>query len=224
MNGRIEKDISNVFNKLKIAGDDRKIDDLNDVKLSLFKSKILNAIDQIKQKKKRPDLNIIYEYLSKTEASNTDKLLTETILANLVETNIIVNRKTPKTFDSFQKLEIVEALVHALDTDTKQTNIRSNAETQTEFPKRDWFSLVTRETQKERKSILDAMMQADRVYSSNRNGDTAQECINIDMIKLLKDEIAFLRGELSRELRSNQKTIEVNKITLTLSNSSEKVR
>ena len=29
------------------------------------------------------------------------------------------------------------------------------------------------------------------------------------MIKLLKDEIAFLRGELSRELRSNQKIIEV---------------
>ena len=67
-------------------------------------------------------------------------------------------------------------------------------------------------------------MQTERVYSSNRNGDTAQECINIDMTKLFKDEIAFLRGELSRELRSNQKTIEVNKITLTLSNSSEKVR
>ena len=27
------------------------------------------------------------------------------------------------------------------------------------------------------------------------------------MVKLLKDEIAFLRSELSRELRSNQKTI-----------------
>ena len=66
--------------------------------------------------------------------------------------------------------------------------------------------------------------QTERVYSSNRNGDTAQECINIDMTKLFKDEIAFLRGELSRELTSNQKTIEVNKITLTLSNSSEKVR
>ena len=114
--------------------------------------------------------------------------------------------------------------MHALDTDTKQANITSNAETQTEFAKRDWFSLVTRETQTEGKSMLDAMTQTDRVYSSNRNGDTAQECINIDMIKLLKDEIAFLRGELSRELRSNQKTIEVNKITLTLSNSSEKVR
>ena len=83
MNGHIEKDISNAFDKLKITRDDRKTDDVNDVTLSLFKPKILNAIDQIKQKKKRPDLNTIYEYLSKTEASNTDKQLIETILANL---------------------------------------------------------------------------------------------------------------------------------------------
>ena len=98
MNGHIEKDISTVFNKLKITRDERKIDDVSDQTLSLFKSKILNAIDQIKQKKKRPGLNTIYEYLSKTEASNTDKQLIETILGNLVETNITVNRKTPKWF------------------------------------------------------------------------------------------------------------------------------
>ena len=53
-----------------------------------------------------------------------------------------------------------------------------------------------------------SMTQIDRVYTSDRNGDTAPESINIDMLKLLKDEIAFLRSELSRELRSNQKTIE----------------
>ena len=52
------------------------------------------------------------------------------------------------------------------------------------------------------------MTQIDRVYTSDRNGDTAPESINIDMLKLLKDEIAFLRSELSRELISNQKTIE----------------
>ena len=192
--------------------------------MSLFKPKILNAVDQIKQKKKRPDLNTIYEYLSKIEASNTDKQLIETILANLVETNIIVNRKTPKVLDSFQKLEVVEALVHALDTDTKQANIASNAETQTEFPKRNWFSLVTREVQTEGKSALDAMTQTDRVYSSNRNADTAQECINIDMIKLLKDEITYLRGELSRELKIKSKNSRsLIRTTFTLSNSSEKV-
>ena len=87
----------------------------------------------------------------------------ETILANLVETNIIANRKTPKGFDLFQKLEVVEALVHALDTDTKQANITCNAETQAEFPKRELFSLVTQETQTEGKSKLDAMTH-ERVY------------------------------------------------------------
>ena len=133
----------------------------------------------------------------------------ETILGNLIETNTIVNRKTPKGLDSFQKLEVVEAPVHVLDIDTKEANIASNAETQTEFPKRDWCSLVTRETQTEGKLTVDAMTQTDSAYTSNQNGDTAQECINIDMTKLLKDEIAFLRGELSQELRSNQKTIEV---------------
>ena len=61
----------------------------------------------------------------------------ETILGNLIETDIIVNRKTPKVLDYFHKLEVVEAPVHALDTYTKQENIASNAETQTEFPKRD---------------------------------------------------------------------------------------
>ena len=43
------------------------------------------------------------------------------------------------------------------------------------------------------------MTQTDRVYSSNRNGDTAHEYINIDMIKLLMDKIAFVRGELSQD-------------------------
>ena len=70
MNSHIEKYISNAFSKLKITRDDKKIDDVNDVTLPLFKSKILNPINQIKQKKKRSDLNRIYKYLSKIEASN----------------------------------------------------------------------------------------------------------------------------------------------------------
>ena len=70
MNGLKEKYISNAFSKLKITRDDKKIDDVNDVTLPLFKSKILNPINQIKQKKKRSDLNRIYKYLSKIEASN----------------------------------------------------------------------------------------------------------------------------------------------------------
>ena len=96
----------------------------------------------------------------------------------------------------------------ALDTDTKQANTASSAETQTEFPKLDWFSLTTGTTQMERKLMLYVMTQKDRVYTSDWNGETAEESINIDMLKSIKDEIAFLRGELSPELRTNQKVIE----------------
>ena len=61
--------------------------------------------------------------------------------------------------------------MNALDTDTKQGNITSNAETQTEFPRWDWFSLVTWETQMDGKSTLDVMTRTDSVYLTNRNGD-----------------------------------------------------
>ena len=54
MNGHIEKCISNAFDKLKITRDERKISDVSEETLFLFKPKILNAIDQIKQKKKDP--------------------------------------------------------------------------------------------------------------------------------------------------------------------------
>ena len=95
------KKMCSAFNNSKIRKDDRKIDDVNDETLSLFKLKILKAIDQIKQNKKRPNLNTIYEYLCKTRASNANKQLIETILGNLIETNTIVNRKTRNVLDSF---------------------------------------------------------------------------------------------------------------------------
>ena len=45
------------------------------------------------------------------------------------------------------------------------------------------------------------MTQRDRVYKSDRNEYTTQEYLDIDMTKLLKDEITFVRGELCLELR-----------------------
>ena len=67
-----------------------------------------------KIKGKRPDLNTICIYLSKTEASSADKQLIEAMLGNLIEATIIVNRKTPKGLDSFRRLKVVDAPVHAL--------------------------------------------------------------------------------------------------------------
>ena len=102
--------------------------------------------------------------------------------------------------------------MHALDTDTKHANIASTAETLTEFPKPDWFSLITRETQTEGNLTVDAITQTDRVYTSNWNGDTAQEWINIDILKLLKDEIvstwwAFSRIKVKSKNNSARKKV-----------------
>ena len=45
--------------------------------LLLFKRKIVQPIDYIRKKRKRPDTNVIYKHLKETEASNIDK---ETII------------------------------------------------------------------------------------------------------------------------------------------------
>ena len=50
--------------------------------LQLFKPKILNTIEIIRdKKKKRPDIDTIHDYIMKTEASNANK----TVIGNLVK-------------------------------------------------------------------------------------------------------------------------------------------
>ena len=70
---------------------------------SHFKSKILAAIDEIRQKKKRPDINASYEHIMKSEASIADKNLIETIIAELTKQNVIINKKRCHGLDSFYK-------------------------------------------------------------------------------------------------------------------------
>ena len=78
----MEKEISTALEKLTITNDleeNRKTTEMS----SLFKPKILYAIDQIKEKKKRPDIDSIYDNLSRTEASKVDKISIELILNEL---------------------------------------------------------------------------------------------------------------------------------------------
>ena len=63
-------------------------------KTSIFKLKILYAIYWMKVKKKRPDIGSIYDYLSRTEASNIYKVSIELILNELTKENVLVNKDT----------------------------------------------------------------------------------------------------------------------------------
>ena len=69
--------------------------------LSTFKPLVLSAIDILRNKKKRPDVDSIYDHSIKTKASNADRVLIESVVTNLVKENLIINKKTPFGFDSF---------------------------------------------------------------------------------------------------------------------------
>ena len=69
---------------------------------TLFKDKILKAIIEIRtNSKKRPDLNSIYNYVIKSEASNVDIDFIESVMVELINDNKITNKKTVTGLDSF---------------------------------------------------------------------------------------------------------------------------
>ena len=86
----------------------------------LFKLKILQAIDDIRQKRKRPDTNAIYEHPKKTEASNIDKETISNIISELINQKILENKKSAYE-DSFGL--ITDKVKETLDKTTSHDNI-----------------------------------------------------------------------------------------------------
>ena len=62
--------MDSAFRRLSITSEDTSLTP-ND--LLLFKPKILQAIDRLREKKKRPDVQSIYDLINKSEASNIDR-------------------------------------------------------------------------------------------------------------------------------------------------------
>ena len=77
--------------------------------LQLFKPKMFHAIEIIRdKKKKRPDFDTIHDYIMKTEPSDADKTLIETLVKKLIKQNILINKKATQGLDSFEILRNVD--------------------------------------------------------------------------------------------------------------------
>ena len=77
--------------------------------LQLFTPKILNAIEIIRdKKKKRPDIDTMHDYIMKTEASNADETLIENLVKEGIKQNRLINKKATQGLDSFKKLRNVD--------------------------------------------------------------------------------------------------------------------
>ena len=87
-------EIDAAFKNLNISSKDKnKNESITSDELFLFKPKILQAIEYIREKRKRPDTNAIYEHLKKTEASNIDKETIGNIISELINQKILENKK-----------------------------------------------------------------------------------------------------------------------------------
>ena len=70
---------------------------------SHFKSKTLAKKDEIRENKRSPDIDALYEHIMKSEALNADKNLIETIIAELTKQDVIIDKKTYHGLGSFYK-------------------------------------------------------------------------------------------------------------------------
>ena len=68
---------------------------------SSIKVKILSLIKNIREKKKHPDSNAIFEDLLKTNSTITEKSLLDNALSKLIGLKSVINKKTPNGLDSF---------------------------------------------------------------------------------------------------------------------------
>ena len=95
-----DKEISNAFDKLKRPETERSIKENNGNLDNGIKTMILDSIDKLREKKKRPDIDSIFGFLSKTMVTNIDKDTPTDSISQQITQNVLVNKKTPNGYDS----------------------------------------------------------------------------------------------------------------------------
>ena len=119
MSTSLEKDIRVAFEKLAITHSDINAN----FNISHFKRKILEAFDNFKGiSHKRPDVDSIIGFITRTTASTITKEALADIITDLVKQNIIINKKSINGRDSFRRntLEVFSTTDETSDTDNTQ--------------------------------------------------------------------------------------------------------
>ena len=70
---------------------------------------ILDSIYKLREKKKRPDIDSIFDFLSKTVATNIDEDTLTNSISQLITQKVLVSKKTSNGYDSLylSNLDIV---------------------------------------------------------------------------------------------------------------------
>ena len=104
----LSKEISE--DRLRVSSTLRHIaNSLQNTTFDLFKPHVLSAIDNIREKKKHPDVDSVFKHIVKSSATNIDRDVVESMLIELINQNIISNKKTNYKLGSFSQCLIKNA-------------------------------------------------------------------------------------------------------------------
>ena len=96
----------------------------NDDSFEIFKPKILMAIDKIKEKKKRADIDAILNFIAQADATNIDKNTIKDFVTQLVAQKLLIKKNTSQGNESYHKTpteeEIPQLPRHSIRTTTKE--------------------------------------------------------------------------------------------------------
>ena len=131
-----DKELTTALERLSITNEITPTDNENNV--TILTQNVFDAIDSVRPKKKRPDLESISDHIKKTGVFEFDKNSIEKAISELVKLNLIMNKKTPQRLDSFYRTsrnDILTCQMESLSTKENTSNslttgekINSNAE------------------------------------------------------------------------------------------------
>ena len=95
------KELTTALERLSITNEITTINNENNV--TILTQNVFDAIDSIRLKKKRPDLESISDHIKKTGVFEFDKEGIEKAVSELVKLNLIISKKTPQGLDLFYR-------------------------------------------------------------------------------------------------------------------------
>ena len=111
--------------KLEVSRDLRHTSNLlQNTIFDLLKPHVLSAEDNIREKKKRPDVDSIFNHIAKSSATNIESDVVESVLGELINQKIISNKKTSSSCNSFYRAEKSDNNSNILENSSKnQANL-----------------------------------------------------------------------------------------------------
>ena len=119
-----DKELTTALERLSITNEITTINNENNV--TILTQNVFDAIDSIRLKKKRPDLESISDHIKKTGVFELDKNSIEYAISEIVKLNLIINKKAPQGLDSFYRTSRNEILTCQMENLSVKEDISSS--------------------------------------------------------------------------------------------------